>query len=48
MEVAAELRRTSHTVPLIMLTARDSESDQVLGLEMGADEYITKHLVQLL
>ncbi|MEE6674584.1 response regulator transcription factor [Pediococcus acidilactici] len=42
MEVAAELRRTSHTVPLIMLTARDSESDQVLGLEMGADEYITK------
>lgn len=42
MEVAAELRRTSHTVPLIMLTARDSESDQVLGLEMGADEYTTK------
>lgn len=42
MEVAAELRRLSQSIPLIMLTARDSESDQVLGLEMGADEYITK------
>ncbi|TLQ05308.1 response regulator transcription factor [Pediococcus stilesii] len=42
MEVAAELRRMSQSIPLIMLTARDSESDQVLGLEMGADEYITK------
>lgn len=42
MEVAAELRCTSQPIPLIMLTARDSESDQVLGLEMGADEYITK------
>ena len=30
------------TVPIIMLTARDSESDQVLGLEMGADDYVTK------
>lgn len=29
-------------VPIIMLTAKDSESDQVLGLEMGADDYVTK------
>jgi len=29
-------------VPIILLTARDSESDQVLGLEMGADDYVTK------
>lgn len=42
MEVSAELRRISQTVPIIMLTARDSESDQVLGLEMGADDYVTK------
>ncbi|MDF9445908.1 response regulator, partial [Limosilactobacillus mucosae] len=41
MQVAAEMRKISPTVPIIMLTARDSESDQVLGLEMGADEYVT-------
>jgi two-component system OmpR family response regulator len=29
-------------VPIILLTAKDSESDQVLGLEMGADDYVTK------
>lgn len=42
MQVAADIRRISPTVPIIMLTARDSESDQVLGLEMGADDYVTK------
>ncbi|MCO6541975.1 MAG: response regulator transcription factor [Lactobacillus sp.] len=41
MEVAKEIRDVSQTVPIIMLTARDSESDQVLGLEY-ADEYVTK------
>ena len=41
MEVAKEIREKSTTVPRIMLTARDSESDQVLGLEY-ADEYVTK------
>ncbi|MBA1434865.1 response regulator transcription factor [Bombilactobacillus bombi] len=41
MEVAKEIREISQTVPIIMLTARDSESDQVLGLEY-ADEYVTK------
>lgn len=42
MQVAAVIRRISATAPIIMLTARDSESDQVLGLEMGADDYVTK------
>lgn len=42
MQVAQEIRRVSKAVPLIMLTARDSESDQVLGLEIGADDYVTK------
>ena len=41
MQVAADIRRVSPTVPLIMLTARDTESDQVLGLEIGADDYVT-------
>ena len=42
MTVSSEIRQISQTVPIIMLTARDSESDQVLGLEMGADDYVTK------
>ncbi len=40
--VCREIRKVSTTVPIIMLTARDSESDQVIGLEMGADDYVTK------
>ncbi len=35
IQVAKEIRRISETVPIIMLTARDSESDQVLGLGVG-------------
>lgn len=42
MQVAQEIRKLSQTVPLIMLTARDTDSDQVLGLELGADDYVTK------
>ncbi|MDN6640988.1 MAG: response regulator transcription factor [Tetragenococcus sp.] len=42
MVVARKIREVSSTVPLIMLTARDSESDQVIGLEIGADDYVTK------
>lgn len=42
MMVGREIRKLSSTVPIIMLTARDSESDQVIGLEMGADDYVTK------
>ena len=41
LEVCKELRARS-SVPIIMLTARDDELDKVLGLELGADDYITK------
>ncbi|MEP6469375.1 MAG: response regulator transcription factor [Chloroflexota bacterium] len=41
LDVTRALRRDS-AVPLIMLTARDSETDKVLGLELGADDYLTK------
>ncbi len=34
--------RQSSTVPIIMLTAKDSEVDRILGLELGADDYVTK------
>ena len=37
-----KIRQEGSDVPIIMLTAKDSESDQVLGLEMGADDYVTK------
>jgi two-component system, OmpR family, response regulator RegX3 len=40
-EVCRALRQRS-TVPVIMLTARDSEIDKVVGLELGADDYVTK------
>src|ERR687891_2291573 len=41
LEVCKRLRAKS-SVPIIMLTARDDELDKVLGLELGADDYITK------
>ncbi|MBF0806218.1 MULTISPECIES: response regulator YycF [unclassified Streptococcus] len=41
LEVAKTIRRTSH-VPIIMLSAKDSEFDKVIGLEIGADDYVTK------
>lgn len=41
LEVAREVRK-SHDMPIIMLTAKDSEIDKVLGLEMGADDYVIK------
>jgi two-component system, OmpR family, response regulator RegX3 len=40
-EVCRQLRLRSH-VPVIMLTARDTEVDKVVGLELGADDYVTK------
>ena len=40
-EVCAEIRRESD-VPVIMLTARTDDVDKIVGLEMGADDYITK------
>lgn len=42
VSVCREIRKVSKSVPIIMLTARDSESDQVIGLELGADDYVTK------
>ncbi|MGX7395158.1 response regulator transcription factor [Carnobacterium mobile] len=42
MQICREIRKVSKTIPIIMLTAKDSESDQVIGLEMGADDYVTK------
>ncbi|MBF0846186.1 response regulator, partial [Streptococcus danieliae] len=41
MEVCREVR-TKMNVPIIMLTAKNSEIDKVLGLEFGADDYVTK------
>ena len=40
-EVCRQLRQRS-SVPIIMLTAKDSEVDKVVGLELGADDYVTK------
>jgi len=41
LDVAREIRRQSNT-PILMLTARVEETDQLIGLELGADDYITK------
>ncbi len=41
LDFTRELRKTSN-VPIIMLTARSDESDKLIGLELGADDYITK------
>jgi DNA-binding response OmpR family regulator len=41
LDVARELRRTS-SVPIVMLTARGEESDRIVGLELGADDYLVK------
>ncbi|MBL4953359.1 response regulator YycF [Neobacillus sp. OS1-32] len=41
MEVCREIRK-NYEMPIIMLTAKDSEIDKVLGLELGADDYVTK------
>ena len=40
-EVCRSLREQGRTTPVIMLTAREEETDKVLGLELGADDYIT-------
>lgn len=41
IEVCTEIRKTS-TVPIVMVSAKDGEIDRVLGLEIGADDYVTK------
>lgn len=42
LEVLEELRKTNKSVPVIMLTARDSVPDKVSGLDLGANDYVTK------
>ena len=42
LDVCREMRKAAHYVPILMLTAKSSELDKVLGLEMGADDYLTK------
>ncbi|HZB02011.1 MAG TPA: response regulator, partial [Actinomycetota bacterium] len=41
LDVCRRIREVSH-VPIVMLTAKDSEADKVTGLELGADDYLTK------
>lgn len=41
-DVCAKIRQSGNAIPIIMLTAREEEEDKVLGLELGADDYITK------
>ncbi len=40
--ICREIRKVDVQVPIIMLTAKDTESDEVIGLEIGADDYVTK------
>ena len=42
VEICKRLRQRSASVPIVMLTARDAEVDRILGLELGADDYVTK------
>src|SRR5271169_468670 len=42
MEICRRMRARPSYIPILMLTSRSSEVDRVLGLEMGADDYLTK------
>ena len=42
IDICRQLRADGSLIPIVMLTARDTETDRVLGLEMGADDYLTK------
>jgi DNA-binding response OmpR family regulator len=42
VDVARKLRSAGKTTPILMLTARDTEQDKILGLDVGADDYLTK------
>lgn len=42
IEVCKTIRSDKNLVPILMLTAKDDEFDRVLGLELGADDYMTK------
>jgi two-component system alkaline phosphatase synthesis response regulator PhoP len=50
LEVARQVRRRSEKLPILMLTARSTEQDRVIGLKLGADDYMVKpfHLPELL
>src|SRR3989304_2361158 len=41
-EVCRKLRAAENQIPILMLTARDEDVDKILGLELGADDYLTK------
>ena len=43
-ELCRELRRISPTLPIVFLTARDSDLDTISGLRLGADDYLTKDI----
>lgn len=42
LEVCRRLRASGYSLPILMLTARDEDVDKILGLELGADDYLTK------
>lgn len=42
LEVCRRLRNQNNNIPIIMLTARDEDIDKIVGLELGADDYLTK------
>src|SRR6185369_16464152 len=42
LDVCKQLKAKKPTIPIIMLTARGQEIDKVVGLELGADDYVTK------
>ncbi|KRL87014.1 DNA-binding response regulator [Lacticaseibacillus pantheris DSM 15945 = JCM 12539 = NBRC 106106] len=42
IDVTKELRKADVTTPIMILTAKDSEADKIIGLELGADDYVTK------
>ena len=42
LDLCRELRRINNTTPIMVISARDSETDRVLGLEVGADDYLVK------
>lgn len=42
LEVCRKLRQQDNPIPIVMLTARDEDIDKILGLELGADDYMTK------
>ena len=42
LDLCRKLRQLNHTTPILVISARDSETDRVLGLEVGADDYLVK------